>query len=432
MRESFLHYVWRHRLYRFVDLTTVTGQSLKIIHPGFPHTDAGPDFKQAIVKIDDITWAGDVEIHILSSDWLKHGHQQDQKYQSVILHVVYDNDMDIYRSSQEKYPTLELKEHIPDDLLNRYREMSLAENELPCRSLLSEIDSLRFSSFLSAMTMERLLKRQKLVLDIVDLCTGNWEEAFFRLLVSNFGFKTNTPAFELLSKSIPYSSIVKHAGSKLQVYALIFGQAGMLQTEMDDPYFQSLQSEYHYLQYKYKLVPLSPRHWSYLRLRPRNFPCIRLAQLSELIHTVPDLFHRLIHEELGEHELEKLICCTPDVYWQTHYKFGKPVKARCITLGKDSLYLLLINTMVPLLFSYAAFHGKEELQIRAVSMLEDIPFEENRITRYYKEAGFPAKGALYSQAILELKARYCTSKKCLDCPVGSFVLRNHDKVGRSD
>lgn len=425
MQESFLHYVWKHRLYDFQNLKTTADEIVSVIHPGFSHVHAGPDFKQAMIKIDEVTWAGDVEIHIHSSDWFKHQHQYDPKYQSIILHVVYEHDTEIRREAGELFPTIELKKYIPKRMIERYRELSLSENVLPCRNQIEHIDKLNFTSFLSGFAMERLMNRQNAIFEILKQCKNDWEETFFRMLLLGFGFKTNATAFELMGKSLPFRHLKKHTDAKKQIYALIFGQAGMLEKEEEDTYYQILQSEYQYLKYKYNLIPIQEKNWNYLRLRPPNFPCIRLAQLSELLFRSPDLFHKLLYDEKAVSD-NRCLSYPPDDYWQTHFYFGKTTHRRNVSLGEGAANLLLINTVVPVLFAYATFHGDEKMQIRALTILENIAFEENSITHFYREAGFPSDGALYSQAILELNKNYCPRKLCLKCAIGSAILRREE------
>ena len=425
MNEMFLHYVWRHRLYLSANLKTTDGETISVIHPGFSHHHAGPDFKQAIIRIGDITWAGDVEIHIHSSDWLKHHHHEDTKYQSIILHVVYQHDLILYDTGTRYFPTIELGSLINKALIERYKNLICSDFKLPCQNQIKEIDSLRFCSFLSGIAMERMQRKQQHVFSILHQCEENWEETFFRILTASFGFKSNLPAFELLAQSLPYKYIAKHAHVKLQIYALIFGQAGMLDNACEDEYFVLLHDEYQYLRYKYNLTPIPYKCWNYLRLRPSNFPAVRLAQLSELLHSYPSLFHTILHDErcMG---LEKLFNVNPDTYWQTHYIFGKKVKKHNVSLGENAIESLIINSVVPTLYSYSIFQGDEKLQMRAVSILESVDFEKNNITRFYKEADFPNKCALFSQAILELHNRYCRKKRCLECAIGSYILKKEN------
>ena len=422
MTESFLHYVWKNKIFQFLDLKTTDNEDIKIIHPGFPHQDAGPDFKQAIVRIGGITWAGDVEIHVNSSDWLKHRHQFDPKYQSVALHVVYNFDCIIKRSEYEHISTLELKNYIPDKVIEEYQKLSLSDNILPCRLEVKNFSALQFSSFLSGIAMDRMLGKQNCIFEIVRNCSEDWNESFFRLLAVNFGFKTNAPAFELLGRSLPYKILCKHSNSRLQIYSMIFGQAGMLEDELDDPYFIQLQNEYQYLRYKYKLSSIHKKSWNYLRLRPQNFPCIRLAQFSEIIYNTSDFLYKYLFT--GDFEsLIEVFKKEPHVYWKTHYHFGKITAEHNVSLGKKTENLIFINTLIPLLFAFGTFRGDERIQEKAILLLENIDFEENRTTVFYKEAGFPADNALFSQAILELHQRYCLAKKCLDCALGSFIIR---------
>ena len=423
MNEMFLHYVWRHRLYSCINLKTTDGEAVSVIHPGFAHHHAGPDFKQAIIRIGDITWAGDVEIHIHTSDWLKHHHHEDPKYQSIILHIVYQHDVNLYDAETRYFPTLELCPFIDEALIERYKNLILNDLQLPCYNQIKEIDSLRFTSFLSGIAMERMLYKQQHIFSILHQCEENWEETFFRVLTASFGFKHNLPAFELLAQSLPYKYIAKHAHVKLQIYALIFGQAGMLESACEDEYYILLHDEYQYLRYKYNLMPIPYKCWNYLRLRPSNFPAVRLAQLSELLHVCPSLFHTILHDERSM-GLEQLFTVNPDNYWQTHYIFDKKVKKHNASLGKNAIESLIINSVVPVLYSYSVFQGDEKLQMRAVAMLENLDFEENNITQFYKEAGFPNKGALFSQAILELRNKYCQKKRCLECAIGSYILKN--------
>lgn len=420
--EYFLHYVWKHRLFSAIDLKTSDGFPVSVIHPGYAHADAGPDFKQSVIRIGNFTWAGDVEIHIKSSDWIRHCHHHNPKYDSVILHVVYENDLEIYRYGNEKYPVLELKDLISPKLIDEYRKLTFSEKKIPCASQIGHIEKLSFISVLSRMGLDRLFRKRKWILGLLDQCKGDWNELFFRFVVMNFGFKTNNAAFELLARSMPYKYIKIHSNVKLQVYALFFGQAGLLNEEMNDDYYDRLRSEYHYLQYKYRLAPIQEKNWNYLRLRPRNFPALRLAQLSELWYHHPDFLKELLENPCGE-IASKLTEYSPDIYWKTHYRFGKTTPPHEIKLGAATADLLWINAVIPLLFSYGTFHGNEDLKEKALSMLEEIHFEDNKITRIYKKAGFPCNGALYSQAVMELHHYFCTGKKCLDCEIGCIILK---------
>lgn len=426
--EKLLHYVWKNTIYSTFNFQSTKGNSLQIIHPGYPHQDAGPDFKQAIIKIDDIIWAGDVEIHINSSDWYKHNHQQDEKYKSVILHVVYAFDQEVFINNVEPITTFELQHYISKQMLENYSELIHSNFQLPCfqrvqtiKQESSDYSQLLFSSLYSRMIAERVEERQKTIFQIVNQSHGDWNETLFKLIAINFGFKTNSPAFEMLSKSIPYKYLKAHSNNHLQVYALLFGQSGMLEEQIEDDYYQTLQNEYFYLRRLYKLVPIHPKNWNLLRLRPQNFPCIRIAQLSEVIHHFPELFYR-IENHTEKAQFEKLFILETDPYWQTHYHFGKKSKEHTTIIGKSTFDLLMINSIIPALYAYGTFSGKDELQERAIDLLTQIEPEQNTILKTYQEIGFPINNAFESQAILQLSKMYCKKKECLECSIGQKML----------
>jgi hypothetical protein len=424
MKEELLHYLWRTRSFNQIGLQTAAGQSLQIVNPGFPHKDAGPDFKQSLIKIDEVTWAGDIEIHVKSSDWKRHRHDDDPKYNSVILHVVYQHDMDIFLPTQETIPTLELANFIPPEILDNYLKLSTSPHQLACTQQLNSIPKIEFTSWLSRLAIERLDRRQQGIFNLLKQCKENWNELTYRILAQSFGFKTNSTAFELLSKSLPYKYLQKHIDSRLQIYALLFGQAGFLDEPIEnDAYYLELQREYHYLQYKYQLTPISVTIWNLLRLRPSNFPCIRLAQLSELLFSHPSLIQEIINKKDTFEPMMTLFRYHPDHYWETHLHFGKKSnRNHSADLGTTSIDLLFINTIIPVLYAYSTFQGDETLQSAIMNLYEKFSFEENHITKYYRDLGFPAYNALFSQAILELKEYYCTPRKCLDCRIGCRIL----------
>ena len=454
MNESLLHYFWRNKIFATVPLVITDGRELRILRTGVPHKDAGPDFKQAVVRVGDLTWAGDVEIHVRASDWLRHGHQHDGKYGTIVLHVVYEEDVGLGLPC----PTLELKRYIPPSLIAEYEHLSRSPELLPCRSFLPSVTPLHFSGWLSRLAVERYERKQQEVLDTLHNCHDSWHEAVFRRFVTNFGFRTNAAAFELLGRSLPYKYVLKHKDSRLQVYALVFGQAGMLEEECDgagghessdrdgdgrrdgrghrddhsdgcsglenDEYYRMLQGEYRYLRYKYGLSPIPLKTWNLLRLRPQNFPCVRLAQLSECLYRIPDLMEQLLHCE-NVASLSHISDFVPNEYWETHRHFGRESPHHSCQIGSQTVDLLVINTVVPVRLAYATFHGDDRMKEKAFSLLEQVDFEDNVITRQYVEAGFPNGNALYSQAILELHKNYCVPKQCLRCDIGCLLLRQH-------
>lgn len=427
--ESLLHYLWKNSIFTSFDFKTVDGEPLTIIHPGYPHQDAGPDFKQAIIKINQILWAGDVELHIRTSDWFKHHHDQDDKYKTIILHVVFEHDLSHIKERTHNYSILELKNHISQQLIDNYEMIRKSVLPLPCTSFIKNTQEdktdylkLLFASLYERMIMERLNEKQANIYKIYTEVKGDWNETIFRLLTANFGFKTNQSAFELMSKSIPYRIIRNHSENHLQVYALLFGQSGMLDIPIeDDDYYSRLQNEYLYLKKKYNLVPIHLKNWNLLRLRPSNFPCIRIAQLSEILHHYPNLFHYIeTHTEIAQ--FEHIFMSKPDPYWETHYHFGKKSNTHTVLMGKSTFNLIIINTIIPVLYSYGAFCGKSDIQERALDLYNSIESEENHLIEKYRESGFTIGTAQDSQAILYLSKHYCSQKKCLECSLGQKII----------
>lgn len=427
--EYLLHYIWKNSIFTSFDFQTTAGETIKIIHPGYAHQDAGPDFKQAIIKINRILWAGDVEIHIHTSDWFKHKHHQDPKYNSVILHVVYEDDLPDVKETKDKFPILELKNYINQKVIENYESIYKSSQILPCNTFIQnkiehDKDYLKliFTDLYSKLITERLEYKQIQINKIYTETKGDWNETIFRLLAINFGFKTNQPAFELMSKSIPFKVLRNHSNNHLQVYALLFGQSGMFENQLDeDEYYTTLQNEYLYLRKKYNLVPIHIKNWNLLRLRPLNFPCIRIAQLCEVIHHYPQLFsHIENHTELAQ--FEHIFLKKPDSYWETHYHFGTPSAEHSVLIGKSTFNLLMINTIIPVLYTYGAFAGRTYLQERALDLYTVIDAENNHLITRYKESGFPIVTSLDSQAVLHLSKHYCQYKKCLDCPLGQKII----------
>lgn len=426
MKEELLQYLWKNKLFQHNQLKTTDGQEIHIISPGLAHHDAGPDFKQAVIRLDDIIWAGDVEVHINGSDWYKHHHQKDEKYLSVILHVVYNADMDVIRKDQEMIPTLELKNYIPDKMLEEYQKLTLSTQAVACGPSIADIPPLTLTSILSSYAVERLLRRQQQLLRLLSQCKNDWEELTYRTLAVNFGFNVNGTAFELLAQNLPYKIIQRHSESQTQIYALVFGQAGMLNDDnsIQDDYFLLLKNEYDYLKYKYRLIPLEQKIWNLLRLRPTNFPCIRLAQFSELLYCFPDLFNELVIKSSPNVILSKFSTIKPEEYWETHFQFGKPTKKHHCHIGKTALDLLIINTLAPLLFAYGSFTGNDKMKSDGLDLLEETDAENNAITRQFGQYPFPISSAMASQALLEIYSSFCKKKKCYSCPIGQYVVTN--------
>jgi hypothetical protein len=421
MNEKFLHYIWQNKLFEAHSLQTTDGQKVEVIDVGRLNTDAGPDFFNAKLKIDETLWAGNVEIHINASDWIKHKHHTDKVYDSVVLHVVQHQDVPIYRLNGDLIPQVTLK--YPVEIEHRYEFLLANKQWIACGEKLKQVDDLFIHSWLTACLTERLSNKTEAIFNLLKQNKNNWEEAFYITLARNFGFGTNSDAFERLAKSLPLSYLGKHKDNLFQIEALLFGQSGLLFSSKKEPdeYQFSLQKEYHFLQAKFELKPIDGSLWKLLRLRPSNFPHVRLAQFASLIHNSSKLFSKII--ENPEFELiEPLFECNPSDYWKTHYLFAEETVPRSKKLGKTAIHVILINTVIPFVFCYGKSKQNEELQETAINLLEKIPAEHNSVIDGWAGVGIKASSAFDSQSLLQLKKCYCDDKKCLQCRIGHKVL----------
>ncbi|MCM1108256.1 MAG: DUF2851 family protein [Clostridium sp.] len=428
--EKLLHYVWKHKIFPLTPLHTLDGEPLEVIDPGLPNTNAGPDFFNAKIKIDGTLWVGNVEIHHTASDWQAHGHESDPSYNNVVLHVVENNDTTV--TTQDGKPVPQLTLPIPDYVRNNYARLNTTDRYPRCYEVIPRLDRLTVHSWMSALLCERLETRAAKVTERVDALSGDWETAFFATLARNFGFGLNGDAFELWARHMPLSAAAKHRDNLFQIEALFMGQAGLLDPEAvpcncrneatDDPYFKHLAAEYHYLAHKFSLTPLSHHEWKYLRLRPQNFPHIRLAQMARLYHRGNASFSRIL-ETSETDRLHECLQCEPSEYWETHYMFGCPGRKNHKHLSKASLDLIIINTVAPVVYAYGLRHGNETLCDRAMLLLEQLKAENNHIIRQWKECGLTVQSAADSQALIQLRLAYCDKRDCLRCRFGYEYLK---------
>ena len=407
-----------------LNLQTTDGEDLEIYSAGIHNSDAGPDFHNARVKIGGTVWAGNVELHLSSSDWEKHGHSADNAYDNIILHVVYSDDKPLILTNGRRIPTLELKNRVPDDLYNRYHNLVFGNQAIiPCEASIGSVDGLTMHNWLTRVLVERLERRSAAIISAINLNRGDWEETFYQFLAANFGFKTNALPFELLAKSLPQITLAKHKNNAMQIEALIFGQAGFLEGAVTDDYPRKLKTEYVFLQKKYGLKPLEVHLWKFMRLRPQNFPTVRLAQFAALVVNSNHLFSKVleIKEVKGLRNLFADITVNP--YWENHYRFDAESVAASKNLGKSSIDVLLLNTLALFLFSYGKFNQVQYYINRSLQLLENLPPENNKVVADFSTLGVKIKTAFESQALLELKNNYCSYKKCLECGVGNKILK---------
>lgn len=418
--EQLLHYVWKHKLFDLKPLQTVSGETLEIIDPGLPNAHAGPDFFNAKIKINGMLWVGNVEIHRRASDWLRHQHQLDKNYDSVILHVAELIDCEITRSNGEIIPQLALQ--CPSHLQTQYRTL-LREDRYPsCFRIIPSLSQLTVHSWLNALQSERFARKTQQIGNLLNQTDNDWEQAFFIILARNFGFGVNSDVFELWARNIPLQAINKHRDSLFQIEAFFFGQAGLLEELPADDYSERLIKEYGYLRHKFGLHPSSECRWKLLRMRPGNFPHIRIAQLACLYHRSQGLFSQLM-ETADLKSLRDLFKGGTSEYWLTHYRLGELSEARPKALSSASIDLLIINTVVPFLYAFGKRRSEESLLLRANRLLEEIRPENNHIIRLWGECGIKAAHAGDSQALIELKKNYCDTKKCLYCRFGYEYLK---------
>ncbi|HLP04701.1 MAG TPA: DUF2851 family protein [Paludibacter sp.] len=419
MKESILHYVWQHKLFSVQQLYTTDGEAVEVIDTGLYNTDAGPDFFNSKIRIGNTVWAGNVEIHTFSSDWKKHNHHTNQVYDSVILHVVKTADGEVFRLDGEKIPQLELV--FPESIGLEYERLMKEQKWVACADRISLVPPVFIQSWKNALLTERLEQKMEAIVQLLSENSMHWEEAFYITLARNFGFGTNSQAFAMLAKSLPLQVLGKHKDQLFQIEALLFGQAGLLMEKPDDEYSQKLKKEYEFLRSKYSLAPMKDSEWKLLRLRPDNFPHVRIAQFAGLIHSSSKLFSKIL-EKPEIDCLRKLFTCEPSTYWTSHYLFSSQSNPKPKKLGQQSINGILINTVVPFLFCYADLKSDQDLKDKALGLLEEIPPERNSVISGWNDLGVISKTAYDSQALLQLKKQYCDEKKCLRCRIGHKVL----------
>ena len=418
--EQLLHYVWKHKIFPLKELKTTTGQQVEVIDTGLANTDAGPDFFNAKLKLDGVLWIGNIEIHERSSDWFKHGHHADAGYNSVILHIASEIDTEISRSNGERIPQIQLI--CPEAVRTNYKELLETDSYPPCYRIIPSLPPFTAHSWMTALQMERFEQKATLLNERLKRCQGNWEDAFFITLARNFGFGLNGDAFETWAHRLPFRAVDKHRNDLFQIEAIFFGQAGMLEDSDGDGYYLRLKKEYTYLQHKFGLIPMDASLWRFLRLRPANFPHIRIAQLACLYHRAYGLLSRIMETETLQGVRDILKGGTSE-YWLTHYTFGGSSPSRPKTLSNTSLDLLIINTVVTFLYAYGLHKGNRVLCARAGSFLEELKAENNYITRMWEQCGMKASNDADRQALIQLKKEYCDKKKCLYCRIGYEYLK---------
>ncbi len=425
MNEAFLHFLWQFQYFDKSCLQTTDNEVIQVTKIGRYNTNAGADFQDARILIGEVEWAGAVEIHLKSSDWNLHSHHSDAAYQNVILHVVWEDDKPILRSDNTKIPTLILSDKTDNTLIKKYSDLVESKTQIACQNQFQKVSDLKKYAMLDKVLMKRLEDKSLFVHQYLTENKQDWEETAYQVLAKNFGFKLNAEPFFRLSKALPLKVLAKHRDNLFQLEALLFGVAGFLSTtNFADEYHAKLAKEFQFLSAKYQLQNkvLGVHEWKFLRLRPANFPTVRLAQFARIIQENINLFSVLIHLDKVE-SVTKILKVKQSEYWQAHYVFGKKATGKVATLGSTSIENVIINTIVPLLVTYAKQKDDEIYLEKAIRFLEELPAEVNNITKHWQYFEVPMKTAFDSQAGIEWFNQFCQLKKCLSCEVGISLLR---------
>lgn len=419
--EKLMQYVWKHRLWRSEDMVTNTGKKVRVVDPGLLNTDAGPDFFNAKIEIDGHMWVGNVEMHYRATDWKRHHHDSDKAYDSVILHVVAKDDAPVRRTNGELIPQLVLE--VSPQFNADYASLVGATIEVPCAAKIKQVPHLTIVEWVEGLAFERLHGKVERIHQLLDSFNGSWEDVCYVTLARNFGFGINNDAFERLARRTPLRLLGKHSDSVLQIEALLFGQAGMLDAQKPgmDSYYNQLCTEYAFLSNKFQLTPMEKESWKLFRIRPQNFPYRRIAMLAQFIEGGFRMMNRILEAE-GEKEMRALFEVELSGYWTKHYTFGKPNERATATLSRSSIDIILINTVAPLLYAYGELTGNYEMTDKAIKLLEDLRAESNSIVSHFVAYGIDCPDALTSQALVQLKREYCDARKCIYCKIGHHLL----------
>lgn len=420
--ERLLQFIWQFQYFNNKELTTVADEFVQVTFAGQLNTNQGPDFLDAKIKIGKTTWAGTVELHIKTSDWKKHKHQTDKNYNNVILHVVWEDDTPNSSELENKIPVLELKGRVSKILLERYEELMNSNSFIPCENSINTVREITWKSWKDRLLVERLLRKSIIVENNLKQNNNHWEATFWWLLARNFGIKVNADAFEAIAKSLSINTLAKHKSQLHQLEALLLGQAGLLEGTFQDDYPEMLQKEYKFYKNKYSLIPINVPVF-FLRMRPGNFPTIRLAQLAILIQNSTHLFSK-IKEAKSLKEVKAWLDVTANDYWHYHYKFDEASNFRKKKLGAAMIDNIIINTVCPVLFAYGNYHDENNYKEKALKWLDETAAEKNSITKGFQKLNIENSTAFDSQALIELKNEYCNKKRCLDCGVGNAILKN--------
>lgn len=424
MNEKLLQFIWRYQHFHFTDLESTTGEQITVVNPGQFNTHQGPDFLEAKIKLGDTILVGHIELHVKSSHWERHRHEEDAQYGNIVLHVVWQDDKPI--KSLHPFATLELQSYVSNILLERYDYLLMQPLQfVSCQNYLPVLSELSWINWKERLGLERLKRKSVAILENVEQYKGDWASVFWEEISSGFGIKVNAEAFRQMARTIPIAIVRRQRESLQTLEALLFGQTGLLNRDFEEVYPNQLKKEYQYCKQKYQLksssVPVV-----FLRMHPRNFPTIRLAQLAQLLYVSAHLFTKILEAETLFY-IRELLDVTAHDYWNDHFVFDKlSPQSHPKKLGDSMVDILLINCIVPVVFAYGTYRQEEAIQEKALTWLSEIKPESNTIIQQWKSLKVNAANALESQALLELFNQYCQVKKCLSCNVGIKYLNNKE------
>lgn len=423
-KEDLLQFIWQNKLLMPAPLITKSGYEIFILKPGELNYDAGPDFFNAQIRINNIVLAGNIEIHLRTSDWLRHKHQDNKSYDNIILHAVYEHDVELEQNKHFNVEVLELKYIIAKKTIELYQEFSITKEKLSCANQLKTVNDLNFISWLERMTIERLEEKVKKIEHLFESFKGDYTQTFYALILRNFGFKVNALPFELIAKHLPIHILLKHADNLLQLEALLLGISGLLENQLEDNYLRQLQNEFEYLKTKYQLLPLKKEIFKFSKMRPANFPNVRLVQLATLIHSHSALIANP-HQFTSFNEIKKALKIKPEGYWKHHYKIDGKELSKELALGEASAENLIVNSFAPFFFFYSKKLAKPDYADLAIDWLHNCKMELNAKTKLFSDKNSLLKSSADSQALINLYDNYCSKKRCLKCGIAASILKQH-------
>lgn len=421
MKEDFLHYLWKFKKFDTLNLKTFNGEEITIVNVGQYLELSGPDFFNSQIVIGNQKWAGNVEIHLKSSDWYVHHHERDAAYENVILHVVWEHDTEIFRKNNSEIPVLELKNYVDKETIDNYQSLMTPKSWIFCEKQLRELDDFVLKNWLERLFFERLERKSKPIFELLEQTNNDWESVLFCLLAKNFGLNTNGEIFLKIAQSIPFSIIRKESFEVENLEALLFGNAGLLDLEKEDNYFKDLKFRYFYLLHKYQLEKKNVEPVAFFKHRPDNFPTIRLSQLANLYHLHQNLFSKISTLSTLK-SIYEIFEVSASAYWQNHYQFDKESPKKSKKLSKAFIDLIIINTIIPLQFAYARSQSKEVSE-DLINLVSEVTSEKNAIIDKFSSFGIKSKNAFETQSLLQLKNEYCNPKRCLECAIGMELLK---------